>query len=133
MLNKLALLSTLFLVACVDQPSDELFENPELEARFCSSQWADRITAELEELTNTTGGCPVVPDSAPCAALCDDDGEGLTPFIPPGTCVTFVCTGTDGGLVHAGGCRLPDENPTNIHPELTRSMDRDADLSNSVD
>ena len=42
------------------------------------------------------------PGDGACAHACDADA--LLAFIPPGTCVTFVCTLLDGSEYVTGGC-----------------------------
>lgn len=130
MLSKLALLIGLSLVACVDTP-EVTFDGPQHDATFSTQENVDEVNAAFAELTETMGECPIVPDSEPCAAVCDEDGEGLTPFIPPGTCVTFVCTGIDGARVLVGGCRLADPDTREVELAQSRRPDEAVELTDA--
>jgi hypothetical protein len=58
--------------------------------------------------------CLKLPDDdSACASACDP--VKLVQFIPPGTCVAFVCHLTDGSVFRTGGC-VPEQPVGAVRP-----------------
>jgi hypothetical protein len=48
--------------------------------------------------------CEPMADDGACALVCDPDAL-IEHYVPPGTCIHFVCTTRDGSSHHLGACR----------------------------
>lgn len=47
--------------------------------------------------------CSLLPADGPCALACDEGALADT-YVPPGTCVAFGCTLTDGRMISVHAC-----------------------------
>jgi len=92
-MTKLLLSAALLLTACLDDATSE----PNT-IHIDENVVAAGLTSELVELCET-----VVETEGACAVACDP--EAVMELIPPGTCILFVCTREDGGIVNLGGCK----------------------------
>lgn len=100
MMNKLlAAAAALLFTACLDTdaPIDGAGSEPSIEIK------TDDSIPSLRDQPREPSKCDqIVETDGPCAVACDP--LALQPFIPNGTCATFLCTLEDGSEFRTGGC-----------------------------
>lgn len=99
----LTLALTALLQACAERPHPTILENNN------DSHPGGAILQHLPDLEIALSQrdiCTVPPSEGPCSLACDPE-QLSEQYVPEGTCVTFVCTTTDGMLFGVSACRPP--------------------------
>lgn len=108
MLKKIAIASVIFASACIDDGVEGQLSPIPTDKGLSPSETAQPVIArETAPDPDRAPQCMDLPqDDSACAHACDPDA--LLSYIPKGTCMTFMCTLTDGSEFKTGGCNPGD-------------------------